>query len=207
MSAPQPSASAWHIEHLPARLCVMLSGSGRTLENLFAASGDGRLSATVELVIASRPCRGVEIARERGVETRVEAGEISAGTLARLLHEHRIDVVALAGYLRRVHVPEGWQGRILNIHPSLLPAFGGQGMYGDRVHAGVLAAGLTETGCTVHLVDDRFDTGPVLLQRRCPVLPGDDVSTLASRVFAEERRAYPEALQQFILAHVQHERA
>lgn len=200
------SETAWRIDRLPARMCVMLSGSGRTLLNLLEAIDAGRLSAVVALVIASRECPGAERARERGVPVRVMPGEIAAEQLERVLQEHRIDVVALGGYLRKLNIPEAWRGRIVNIHPSLLPKFGGAGMYGDRVHAAVLAAGERESGCSVHLVDEEYDRGRVLMQRRCQVLAGDDVRTLAARVFAEECRAFPEALQQFIHSHVEHQR-
>jgi phosphoribosylglycinamide formyltransferase 1 len=194
---------AWRLVRLPARLCVMLSGSGRTLTNLLSAIDRGELSAKVVLVIASRECPGAEIARGAGITTRVMSGEIPADELGSALREHAVDVVALAGYLRKLHVPQEWRGRVVNIHPSLLPKFGGSGMYGDRVHAAVLASGESESGCSVHLVDEEYDRGAVLLQRRCPVLPGDDVKSLAARVFLEECRAFPEALQQFVLSRVE----
>lgn len=202
MSSPE-SEPAWNIPRLPARLCVMLSGTGRTFVNLLGAIRSGTLSAEVAVVIASRECPGAEHARRLGIPTCVMPGDLSAERLEGVLAEHRVDVVALAGYLRKLCVPPTWRGRIVNIHPALLPKFGGSGMYGDRVHSAVLAAGEQESGCTVHLVDDEYDRGRILLQRRCPVLPGDDASRLAARVFAEECLAYPAALQQMILSHVQ----
>lgn len=189
-----------------ARLCVMISGSGRTLQNLVEATRDGRVDAEVVLVVASRECGGAGVARELGIPAKVMPGEIGADVLARLWGEFSIDVVALAGYLRKVHVPEAWRGRVVNIHPALLPEFGGQGMYGDRVHEAVIAAGKSESGCTVHLVDDRYDTGRILLQRRCPVYAGDTPAALAARVFEQECHAYPEALQQLVKSGVHHER-
>lgn len=186
----------------PARLAVMLSGSGRTLLNLLDAICDGRLHATIPLVIASRDCLGAERARARGVPTVVMPGTIPRDRLGALLTEHQIDLVALAGYLRLVEVPEAFRGRIINIHPALLPAFGGKSMYGDHVHAAVLAAGVPETGCTVHFVDDRYDTGPIIAQASVPVLPGDDPHTLAARVFEAECRLYPQALQLVISGRV-----
>ncbi|MBL0870820.1 MAG: phosphoribosylglycinamide formyltransferase, partial [Phycisphaerales bacterium] len=92
----------------------------------------------------------------------------------------------------------GYEGRIVNIHPSLLPSFGGRGMYGDKVHEAVLKAGVKETGCTVHLVNAEYDDGPVLVQRRCEVRPGDDVRSLAARVFEQECIAYPEGIAMVI---------
>jgi phosphoribosylglycinamide formyltransferase-1 len=111
------------------------------------------------------------------------------------LDARRVDLACLAGFLRLLAVPPRWSGRVINIHPSLLPSFGGKGFYGDRVHAAVLAAGVAETGCTVHFVDDQYDHGTPILQRRVAVLPGDDVHTLAARVFEAEREALPEAIR------------
>ena len=105
-----------------------------------------------------------------------------------------VDLVCLAGWLRLLKIPPTWAGRVLNIHPALLPKYGGPGMYGRRVHEAVLAAAERESGCTVHVVTDEYDAGPVLLQRRCPVLPGDTADTLAERVFELECDAYPEAI-------------
>lgn len=182
----------------PARLAVMLSGGGRTLKNLLEHIDRGTLRATVALVVASRECPGAEAARARGIDTRVIPGEIPRDTLGALLRACRIDWVVLAGYLRLVRIPEEYRGRVVNIHPALLPAFGGAGMYGERVHRAVLASGATESGCTVHLCDEQFDRGPIVLQMRCPVLPGDDAASLAARVFELECRAYPEALRRLL---------
>jgi len=182
----------------PARLLVMLSGSGRTLVNLARAIDEGGLDARIALVVASRPCLGAQRARELGLPVRIVEGELSPEALLGLVREAKADLVALAGYLRRVPVPVELAGRIVNIHPALLPRFGGKGMYGLRVHQAVLDAGETESGCTVHLCDERYDTGPILLQKRCPVLPGDTAQTLADRVFALEQEAYPEALAALI---------
>ena len=177
----------------------MLSGGGRTLLNLLDRIDEGTLRATIPLVIASRECLGAERARARGVPAvLIEPGEIAEERLGALLREHGIDFVALAGYLKLVRIPEGFAGRIVNIHPALLPEFGGQGMYGDRVHEAVLRSGAARSGCTVHLCDGRFDGGPILLQRECEVRPGDTARTLAERVFALECGAYPAALQRLI---------
>jgi folate-dependent phosphoribosylglycinamide formyltransferase PurN len=115
----------------------------------------------------------------------------------RELRIHGVDLVCLAGYLRRFRV-DAWLGRALNIHPALLPDFGGHGMFGEHVHRAVIAAGRTESGCTVHWVDAQYDHGQHVVQRRCPVLPGDTPETLADRVWAEETLAYPEAIRQVL---------
>lgn len=185
-------------DRTPARLAAMLSGSGRTLLNLLEASRSGRLDAGIELVIASRECLGAQRARQVGLEVMVIPGEIPADRLGAILAEQRIDWVALAGYLKLVAIPPSYRGRIVNIHPALLPAFGGPGMYGHQVHEAVLRAGAAVTGCTVHLCDEAYDRGPIVLQKTCPVLPGDTPETLAARVFALECEAYPAALQQLI---------
>jgi len=178
----------------PARLAVMLSGGGRTLLNLIDRISRGELAAQISLVIASRDCKGADLARERGLRTRVIGGVIPRATLGDMLRDAAVDWVALAGYLNLVEIPEGYEGRIVNIHPALLPAFGGPGMYGDRVHRAVLETGCKVTGCTVHLCDDRYDTGPILAQRTCDVLDDDTAETLGARVFAAECELYPATL-------------
>ena len=196
----------------PWRLGVLLSGSGRTLANLLAVIAAGDLDAEVVCVVSSRAgVRGIEIAREAG---------IPAATVPRKQYAHPadhgravLDVVApfapdlliLAGYLCQITVPLAWARRMLNIHPCLLPQAeayaAGRGKYGDRVHAAVLAHGDTVTGATVHVVTPEYDTGPPVLQREVPVLPGDTPQTLAARVFALERELYPDAIRQYIAAH------
>jgi phosphoribosylglycinamide formyltransferase 1 len=184
-----------------ARLVVLLSGGGRTLLNLLAAIEQGRLAAEIPLVISSRrDALGLERARAAGLATEVlrprdfpDIAAFAAAQTRRILDE-RPDRVVMAGYLVHYPVPAALQGRILNIHPSLLPRHGGQGLYGERVHAAVLAAGERETGCTVHVVDDEYDHGPIVAQRRVPVLPGDSVEALAARVFEAECELYPLAI-------------
>lgn len=192
MTTPEPQ---------PTRLAVMLSGGGRTLANLLDRAEAGTLPAEVALVLASRPCGGLERAKARGIPTLLLPGRIEAGTLDQHLREHRIALVVLAGYLQLVDVPPAYRGRVVNIHPALLPEFGGLGMYGDRVHRAVLEAGRAESGCTVHLVDEQYDRGPILLQRRCPVRPDDTPETLAARVFEQECVAYPEAIARLAAEH------
>lgn len=175
-------------------MLALLSGGGRTLLNLLDAIEQGRLGARITGAIASRPCAGVERAEARGVPTRVIRGMIPADQLLSLAREHDATWVVLCGYLQKIDLPRELEGRVVNIHPALLPKFGGPGMYGDRVHKAVLEAGEAETGCTVHLCDAEYDSGPVVLQMRCPVLPSDTVESLAARVFELECEAYPRAL-------------
>ncbi len=196
MIPSEPSVGGGDASGGVPRLAVYLSGGGRTLLNLHDEILAGRLRATIKLVVASRQCAGAERARARGLRTMVIQGVIPRGDNAALLRECGIDWVILAGYLKLFQIPPAYAGRVVNIHPALLPKFGGPGMYGHHVHEAVLRAGETESGCTVHLCDDEFDRGRILLQRRCPVLPGDTPDTLAARVFACETEAYPQALRE-----------
>lgn len=193
----QPTApnSAASLARAP-RLAVLLSGGGRTLLNLCDRIQAGSLHATIPLVIADRDCAGLDRARARGLHALRIPGVMNAEVLRALCAAHSIDWIVLAGYLRMVRIPRGYETRVVNIHPSLLPKFGGPGMHGHKVHEAVLAAGESESGATVHLCDAHFDTGPVVLQGRCPVLPGDTPDSLAARVFAVECELLPAALTQ-----------
>jgi len=187
-SPPMPTPDADN----PLRLGVLLSGTGRTLVNLCARIAAGALAAEVVVVISDRPgVLGLQHARRAGLPAFVTR---DARTTFDLLREHRVDLVLLAGYLRLLPIPADFAGRVLNIHPALLPKFGGKGMYGHRVHAAVLAAKEPESGCTVHFCDDQYDHGAILLQRRVPVFEDDDEDRLAARVFEAECEAYPAAI-------------
>lgn len=186
----------------PARLAVMLSGSGRTLVNIAKCIHEGTLNATIPLVIASRPCLGADRARELGIECIILPGVIPAEQFDAVLHVHRIDYIALAGYLKLLDLSPAWEKRVVNIHPALLPSFGGKGMFGHHVHEAVLAARCKISGCTVHFCDREFDTGAIILQRTCPVLDTDTPETLAARVFEQECIAYPEALRLLIAGRI-----
>lgn len=180
------------------RLLALLSGGGRTLLNLLDEIEAGDLRAQIAGVVASRPCAGIERAQARGLETQIIRGMIPAEKLLELVRAQEASWIVLCGYLQRIDVPAELAGRVVNIHPALLPKFGGPGMYGDHVHKAVLDAGETESGCTVHLCDAEYDTGPIVLQERCPVLRADTVETLAARVFELECRAYPNALAELL---------
>lgn len=178
------------------RFAVMISGGGRTLLNLHELMGAGNLAGTIALVIASGECAGVKKAADAGLECLIRPGVIPADELDGLLSSRSIDAVILAGYLKFVNVPGRFHGRVVNIHPSLLPRHGGKGMFGHHVHQAVLDARERVSGCTVHLVDDEYDHGRIVLQRTCEVRPDDTAATLADRVFELEKLAYPEALLQ-----------
>jgi len=185
------------------RLGVLLSGSGRTLDNLCAYIENGSyLNAEIAVVIGSRSCLGVDKAEARGIPTRIIKGELTSEQLDALVDEFTLDLIVLAGYLRRVPITPKTRGRILNIHPALLPAFGGPGMHGMHVHRAVIDAyrrgEATKTGCTVHFCDETYDTGDVILQRSCRIEAADTPETIADKVFALECEAYPEAIAQVL---------
>ena len=171
------------------RLAVLLSGAGRTLQNLLDRVEDGRLRASIMGVGSDRAdAFGLQRAMEHGIDARHLK---DASATWSWLYELDVDLVVLAGYLKLLPIEPDFAGRVLNIHPSLLPKFGGKGMHGERVHGAVLAAMETVSGCTVHLCNDKFDDGRILLQARVPVLPQDTAATLGARVFAAECEAYP----------------
>ena len=183
---------------MPMRIAVCLSGRGSNLGALLEAL-EGRTDATIELVLSNRPSAGgLERAREAGVAAEVFHDPADPAEWLTRLGRREIDLVVLAGYLKLVpaQVVATYRGRILNIHPALLPKFGGRGMYGHHVHEAVIASGDTETGVTVHVVDEEYDRGQVLAQVRVPVEPGDTAETLAARVLVEEHRVLPAVVLQ-----------
>jgi formyltetrahydrofolate-dependent phosphoribosylglycinamide formyltransferase len=193
----------------PIRLGVLLSGSGRTLQNLIDRIRDGSLPARIEVVVSSHPgVKGLERAKDAGIpaaglDYREYPDERSfSDAVTRELDRRPIDLVIMAGFIRRYLFPQKYQGRVLNIHPALLPEFGGKGFHGERVHRAVLERGAKESGCTVHIADLEYDRGPILLQKRVPVLPGDTPETLAARVFEAECEAYPEAIRRMAAVEV-----
>jgi formyltetrahydrofolate-dependent phosphoribosylglycinamide formyltransferase len=189
---------------MPSRLAVLASGRGSNLQAIIDHfDGLGRLARVV--LVASN--RADAPALSRAAKASIPAATFDAaddGTqLLSLLREHRIDLVVLAGYLKRIpsRVIEAFAGRILNVHPALLPDFGGEGMYGARVHEAVLAAKAGQTGVTVHLVDNDYDRGPIVARWIVPVLPDDDPSSLAARVLEVEHVVYPRAVEMVAALH------
>jgi len=186
------------------KIGVLISGGGTTLENLIQRIRDGRLRrVSIALVISSRSTvRGVQVARAANLPLKIirrkdfsdDAGFSAAITAA--LDQAGVDLAVLAGFLCHWRLPPHYEGRAINIHPALLPRFGGRGFWGRHVHEAVLAAGVNESGCTVHLVDEQYDHGPIISQTRVPVLPGDTPESLAARVSAAERELYPQVIQQ-----------
>ena len=183
----------------PLEIGALLSGEGRSVLNLARRIRESDLHAEIKVVIAhDASLAGVARCREIGLDVRIVSEkdrDACSDAIDVILGEAQVELICLCGYLRRFRVGDLWDGRVVNIHPSLLPDFGGKGMYGRRVHRAVLDAGREETGCTVHWVDEAYDRGPIILQKRCAVLEDDDEETLAARVFELECMAYPEALE------------
>lgn len=175
------------------RVAVAASGRGSNLQALLRALGPGA-PARVVLVLSERPAAGaLALARAHEVPTAQLADPADAAEWLAALERQAVDLLVLAGYLKLVPsgVIERYRGRIINIHPALLPGFGGRGMYGHRVHEAVLASGARESGASVHLVDEVYDRGEVLARARVPVHPGDDPGRLAARVLEAEHRLLP----------------
>lgn len=186
-------------------LALFFSGGGGNASNLLRACREGRVPARPVIAIcSSSKAAGVDRLAAEGLPVEVilrsgfaDDAAFSEACLARA-EQAGAELVCLCGWLKKLVLPARWQGRILNIHPALLPAFGGAGMYGMHVHRAVLEAGATVSGPTVHLVDDEYDHGRILAQRPVAVLPGDAPEDLQARVYAAEMELYPEALARFL---------
>jgi len=189
------------MSHKQLRLAVLLSGGGRTMVNLYEQIRDQRIRAQIDVVISSRAdVAGVQRAKQCGLPTIIiERKKLSSDTFQAEITEavKSVDLVCMAGFLSLWHIPDEFLGRVINIHPALLPEFGGQGMFGHRVHEAVFAAGKKESGCTVHFCDNQYDHGPIVLQRKVNVCSDDTTETLAAKVFRQECIAYPQAVNLF----------
>lgn len=186
----------------PLRLAVLISGGGTTLLNFLEQIRTGQLNAEIVQVIASQKnCRGVERARAAGLPVEVFRPRDFPGVDAfsdavfQQLRETRCDIAAMAGFLSLLQIPDDFLGRVTNIHPSLIPAFCGHGMYGHHVHEAAVARGVKFSGCTVHFADNEYDHGAIILQRIIAVPDLCTPDELAALVFREECEAYPEALR------------
>jgi phosphoribosylglycinamide formyltransferase 1 len=185
-------------------LAVLLSGSGTTLQNLIDHIASKKLDAEIAVVISSKPD---VLGLKRAAEAKIPAHVVEVKHFAdcarfservfSLVDDAGADLVCMAGWLCMTEISWRYEYRVMNIHPALLPAFGGKGMYGRRVHRAAIDHGCKVSGCTVHFVDSEYDNGPIILQRTCPVCDDDTPETLAARVFEEEKIAYPEAIRLF----------
>jgi phosphoribosylglycinamide formyltransferase 1 len=190
----------------PLALAVLISGSGRTFKNFIDLAAEGKLPVDIRLVVSSAAkAGGLNYAAEAGIPSLVvrrqdfepgAAGDAQFGdAIFSACREANVDLVAMAGFLKLAPVPADFAGRVVNIHPALIPSFCGPGMYGDRVHQAVIDAGVKVTGCTVHFVDNQYDHGPIIWQQPVPVFEDDTADTLAKRVFECEKEAYPHVLR------------
>lgn len=187
-----------------AELAVLISGEGRTLQNLIDKIKDGSLNAAIKIVISSNPnAYGLYRAQKNGIQTLVinpcdftETKGFSHAITTEL-EKYRLDLILLAGFIHFYCLPDKYLGKVMNIHPSLLPSFCGKGLYGHNVHKAVIDRGVKVSGCTVHFADNHYDNGPIILQRVVQVMDDDTCETLAERVFKEECIAFPEAIRLF----------
>ncbi len=195
-------------------LAVLISGSGRTLKNFIEFAEHGELPIDIRIVVSStEKASGLQFAKDAGIPTVVVSrGDFPRGTAGDKAYgdavfaqcrEAEVDYVAMAGFLKLAPVPDDFAGRVVNIHPSLIPSFCGHGMYGDRVHQAVIDAGVRVTGVTVHFVDNEYDAGPIIWQQPTPVFEDDTADTLGKRVFELEKEAYPHVLKLLATGRVQ----
>ena len=186
----------------PLKIAVLISGSGRTLKNFLELVAEGDLPVDVRLVISSSATAGgLQYAAEASVPTEIivrkkfDSAEAYGAAIFGACRAAGVDYVVMAGFLKLAPVPDDFAGRVVNIHPSLIPAFCGHGMYGHRVHQAAIDYGVKVTGVTVHYVDNEYDAGPIIWQQPTPVFDDDTAETLASRVFELEMEAYPHVLR------------
>ncbi len=194
------------------KLAVLISGSGRTLKNLIDLQAAGALPVDIRLVVSStaaatglQHCEAARVETIIACATRDQNPDDYADAIFDPCRQAGVDYVCMAGFLKHVLIPPDFEHRVLNIHPALLPAFGGKGMYGIRVHEAVIAYGAKISGCTVHFADNEYDHGPIIHQQAVPVLDEDTPQTLAARVFQAEKRAYPHVLRRLAAAPVRFE--
>ncbi len=183
-------------------LAVLISGGGRTLQNILAKIHDGTLNAQVSIVISSnKDSYGLKLAVKENIPAvYIEHGKDAAAEAEALydnIQQFKTDLILLAGFIYVFTVRPGWENRVMNIHPSLIPSFCGKGYYGEKVHKAVLDYGAKVSGCTVHFVDSEYDRGPIILQSAVAVKENDTPDTLAARVFKAECELYPEAIKLF----------
>ncbi|MBT3200475.1 MAG: phosphoribosylglycinamide formyltransferase [Phycisphaerales bacterium] len=182
------------------KIAALISGGGRTVLNLAEEISAGRLDAELNLVIASRDCKGVQRCRQAGMDVHIVAlkdmpdANSYSEAITNILDQAEVDLVIMAGFLSLWPIPEKYAGKVVNIHPALLPLFGGKGMFGHHVHQAVVDHGCKVSGCTVHFVNNEYDEGPIILQKCVPVYDTDSPDDVAERVFVQECIAFPEAI-------------
>lgn len=186
------------------KIAVLISGSGTTLQNIIDCCASGDIDGEVVCVYASRAdaygltrAANSDIPNAAIVRKEFSSADDFSDAIWAQVNPYEPDLVVLAGFMSLIHVPDRYAGRIMNVHPALIPSFCGKGMYGHHVHQAVLDYGVKITGVTVHYVNEEYDNGPIILQSTVPVEEGDTADSLAERVQAEERELYPKAIQLF----------
>ena len=185
-------------------LAILISGSGTTLQNLIDRINDKTLNANIQIVISSAPdTHGIKRAEQNSIPVAIvqrkgfDDSDNFSNTIINEIEKYSVDLIILAGFLHLFKIPDKYTGKVMNIHPGLIPSFCGKGYYGHHVHEAVIESGVKVSGCTVHFVDNEYDCGPIIIQRVVQVHEDDSPETLAQRVFKEECIAYPEAINLF----------
>ncbi len=183
-------------------LAVLISGSGTTLQNLIDKIDDNTLNARIQVVVCSSPdAYGIKRAEQNSIPSAVvqykdyNQPETFSNTIIEEIEKYPVDLIILAGFLHLFKIPDRYTGKVMNIHPGLIPSFCGKGYYGHHVHRAVIESGVKISGCTVHFVDNEYDRGPIIIQRTVHVHTDDSPDELAQKVFKEECIAYPEAIR------------
>ncbi|MEM7476649.1 MAG: phosphoribosylglycinamide formyltransferase [Planctomycetota bacterium] len=190
-------------------IAVLISGGGTTLKNLLGIHANGQLAVDFKLVVSSKAsAKGLEFAKQADIPTEVfakrdfESAEKHSEAVFAACREQGVEIVVMGGYLEHLLIPADFENRVVNIHPSLIPAFSGKGFYGMHVHRAVLEYGAKVSGCTVHFVDNEYDHGPIIAQRSCVVQLGDSAEDLQRRVFELECELLPDVVQSIALGEV-----
>ncbi|UUO05110.1 phosphoribosylglycinamide formyltransferase [Blastopirellula sp. J2-11] len=198
-----------HSAENPLRVAVLISGGGTTLRNLIEKIAVDQLWIKITVVVASTAkAKGLQYATDADIPSTIvdwnshDSTESFSTTVFDACRAAEVDLIVMGGFLKHVLIPDDFENRVINIHPSLVPSFCGAGFYGAKVHQAALDYGVKVSGCTVHLVDNHYDHGPVVAQQSIPVLPDDDAASLAARVFEVECELYPQVLQAFAAGRV-----
>lgn len=188
-------------ERAPLRIGCLVSGRGRSLQNLIRAEKDGSLKGVIVVVVSSHArAPAIDISKKAGINTFVvdytlyKSDTEFSNEITSILNSHCVELVVMAGFIRKYLFPKEFDGKVINIHPALLPKYSGKGYYGAKVHEAVLKSGDKETGCTVHYATHDYDSGPIIIQERIPVRSDDNTETLATRVFELECAVLPKAI-------------
>ncbi len=185
-------------------LAILISGGGTTLQNIIDKTDDGSLNARIRVVICNSPnAYGIKRAEQNSIPTAIvqrknyNQPETFSNAIIKEIEKHPVDLIILAGFLHLFKIPDTYAGKVMNIHPGLIPSFCGKGFYGHHVHEAAIESGVKISGCTVHFVDNEYDRGPIIIQRTVHVNADDSPDTLAEKVFREECIAYPDAIRLF----------